>query len=199
MLAKEARSTLQLQLQELGVTDEGLLTLLSDAARIKEVERGEIIIKTGEQPTHFFMILSGLARYYYLAHDGKEWNKAFFREGQLIGSLSAFLTHQPCTYTISAMEKCQLAVIPTSLFEQGTEIHPQLDRLLNSYVQLIMLRNEAREAMLLTCNSEAHYRWLMTNQEWLVRRVPQYQLASYLGVEPASLSRIKRQLGLPDS
>jgi len=189
---------LQLQLQELGVTDEELLDQLSDTARLKEVERGEIIITTGEEPTHFFMILSGLARYYYLAHDGKEWNKAFFQEGQLIGSLSSFLTRQPCTYTIAALEKCKLAVIPTSLFEQ-LERHDQLDRLLNSYVQLIMLRNEAREAVLLTGNSEARYRWLLANQEWLVGRVPQHQLASYLGIEPASLSRIKRQLGLPES
>lgn len=191
--------TLKLQLQDLGISDKGLLCQLSDGARFKKVERGEIVVKTGEQPTKFFMIVSGLARYYYLAHDGKEWNKAFFREGQLIGSLSSFLTRQPCTYTIAALETCQLAAIPASLFGQDTERHPQLDRLLNSSVQLIMLRNEAREAMLLTCNSEARYRWLLANQEWLVRRVPQYQLASYLGVEPASLSRVKRRLGLPEN
>ena len=65
---------------------------------------------------------------------------------------------------------------------------------LNNYIREIMLRNEEREALLLTCNSEARYLWLLEHQRWLVERVPQYHLASYLGMEPASLSRIKKHL-----
>ncbi|MCY1516685.1 hypothetical protein D9M68_513330 [compost metagenome] len=59
----------------------------------------------------------------------------------------------------------------------------------------IMLRNEDREALLLTSNNEQRYQWLLEHEAWLLDRVPQYQLASYLGMDPVSFSRIKRKLG----
>ncbi|GAA3972121.1 Crp/Fnr family transcriptional regulator [Allohahella marinimesophila] len=178
-------------LQELGLKNYEKQKILSRLARYIAFDKGEAIVKAGDFPKDFFVILSGLARYYYLSPQGKEWNKAFFREGQLIGSLSSFLRRQPCTYTISAIEPCTLAAIPLSIF--NNEQDSQLQTLLNRYVREIMLRNEEREALLLTCNNEERYRWLLQHQVWLVSRVPQYQLASYLGMEPVSLSRIKNK------
>ncbi|RJG08739.1 Crp/Fnr family transcriptional regulator [Pseudomonas cavernicola] len=194
MQLQNARLALQQQLGLQGISDEGLLSYLAKLARFHEMEKDEVIIKAGHIPTHFYVILSGMARYYYLSPNGKEWNKAFFHEGQWVGSLSSFLRRQPCSYTISALERCCLAALPVSIFEEGFEVNAQLQMLLNRYIQEIMLRNEEREALLLTCDSEARYLWLLEHQEWLVRRVPQYHLASYLGMEPASLSRIKGTL-----
>ncbi|MCY1377798.1 hypothetical protein D9M69_653890 [compost metagenome] len=67
--------------------------------------------------------------------------------------------------------------------------------MLDQVTQYIMLRNEAREALLLTCNSEERYRWLLEHEAWLLERVPQYQLASYLSMDAVSFSRIKSKLG----
>lgn len=190
-----SREALQLQLRALGLADQGLLSDLSDLARFHEVQKDEVIIRAGQLPTQFYVVLKGLVRYYYLSPSGKEWNKAFFHEGRLIGSLSSFLRCQPCSYTIAALEPCYLAAFPVSIFQAGCNANAQLQQLLNRYVQDIMLRNEQREAVLLTCDSEARYMWLLEHQQWLVTRVPQYHLASYLGMEPASLSRLKRRVG----
>lgn len=192
----ESREALRLQLQALGITDEALLCDLSKLAKFRDVQKDEVIIGAGQLPTQFFVVLKGLVRYYYLSPKGKEWNKAFFHEGRLIGSLSSFLRRKPCTYTIAALEPSSLAAFPVSIFETGFQANVQLQQLLNRYVQGIMLRNEQREAVLLTCDSEARYLWLLEHQQWLVARVPQYHLASYLGMEPASLSRLKRHMGI---
>ncbi|MCY1341265.1 Cyclic nucleotide-binding domain protein [compost metagenome] len=177
-----------------GLDDPPLLARIRQVARLQEVERDQPIIQAGQRPTHFFAILSGLARYYYLSPEGKEWNKAFFHEGQLIGSLSAYLKRQPCTYSIAAVEPCRLVTIPLDLFDSAGAGHPQLESLLAQYTRLIMLRNEDREALLLTCNSEERYRWLLRHEAWLLDRVPQYHLASYLSMDAVSFSRIKRKL-----
>lgn len=186
---------MQTQLEALGLSDGKWLAAMADLARLRSVAKNEVVIEAGQIPTYFYMVLAGTARYYYLSPNGKEWNKAFFREGQLIGSLSSYLKRQPCTYTIAAVEHCQLAALPVSVFDDLSETGQPLQGLLNRYIREIMLRNEEREALLLTCNSEARYRWLIEHQGWLVSRVAQYHLASYLGIEPASLSRIKRHVG----
>lgn len=191
----KAKSLLKNILSRAGVTDEVVLKELSRLARFKTLDRDEKIIATGQLVTHFYAIITGLARYYYISPAGKEWNKAFFKEGQLIGSLSAMLRRQPCNYTIAALEKSFLAAIPVKIFESELSQHQQIQMLHARSVQSILLQNEEREALLLTCNSEARYLWLLENQNWLVERVAQYHLASYLGMEPASLSRLKRNLG----
>ncbi|MCY1532565.1 Cyclic nucleotide-binding domain protein [compost metagenome] len=180
---------------QFGVTEPQLLESLTGVLELREYDRDQPIIRAGERPSHFFVILSGLARYYYLSPEGKQWNKAFFHEGQMIGSLSAYLKQQPSTYYIEAMEKSLLAVVPLSILSQQRERFPQLQEMLDQVTQYIMLRNEAREALLLTCNSEERYRWLLEHEAWLLERVPQYQLASYLSMDAVSFSRIKSKLG----
>lgn len=177
-----------------GVSDPELINALERVARLQEVAREQTIIHAGERPTHFYLILEGLARYYYLSPEGRQRNKAFFREGQLIGSLSAYLRQQPCSFHIAAVEPSLLAAIPLGLFDEQRQRHPQLQTLLDTVSRYILLRNEDREALLLTCNNEQRYRWLLEHEAWLPERVPQYQLASYLSMDAVSLSRIKRKL-----
>lgn len=187
----------QAQLQDIfhahGMTDPALLDFLTQALKLRDYERDQLIIRAGERPTHFYAILSGVARYYYLSPEGRQWNKTFFREGQLIGSLSAHLKQQPCTYSIAAVEKCRLASLPLAILSQLGERFPQLQHMQDLVTRQIMLRNEDREALLLTSNGEQRYQWLLEHEPWLLDRVPQYQLASYLGMDPVSFSRVKRK------
>lgn len=182
-------------LQSFGVTDTQLQAQLAEVVVFRDYEPGQMIIRAGQQPAHFFFILKGLSRYYYLAPDGKQWNKAFFHEGQAIGSLSAYLQNQPCSYSIEAVEPCLLAMLPLSFIDQRLDSHPQVRNMFEQLTRFIMLRNEQREAMLLTCNNEGRYRWLLSQEPWLLGRVPQYQLASYLSMDPVSFSRIKHKQG----
>ncbi|AOE83873.1 Crp/Fnr family transcriptional regulator [Pseudomonas sp. TCU-HL1] len=188
---------IQAQLQDIftahGMTDPALQECLTQLLKLRDYERDQLIIRAGERPTHFYAILSGVARYYYLSPEGRQWNKTFFREGQLIGSLSAHLKQQPCTYNIAAVEKCRVASLPLAILVQQGERFPQLLQMQDQVIRQIMLRNEDREALLLTRNSEQRYQWLLEHEPWLLDRVPQYQLASYLGMDPVSFSRVKRK------
>ncbi len=177
-----------------GVGESELWKDLLRGLELREYARKRLIIRAGETPTHFFVMLSGLVRYYYSSPEGKQWNKAFFREGDTIGSLSAYLNQQPCTYSIEVLEQSRLVSVPLKVLTNQHERFPQLHEMLNKITREIMLRNETREAVLLTCNSEERYRWLLKHEAWLLARTPQYQLASYLGMDAVSFSRIKRRL-----
>lgn len=167
---------------------------LWDACRpLKEVKvvTGQAIIRAGEQQQYIFLIEQGLVRYYYTSPEGKEWNKAFFREGQLVGSISAQLTQSPCRFTIEAIEPCVLYSTPFTRFWELAEAQ----ELLQQTVQEVLLRNEFHEGILLTGNAEARYRWLEQKESWLLERgVSLFHLASYLGMEAVTLSRVRCKL-----
>lgn len=159
------------------------------------VDQAQPIVRANTDQKHFYILKEGLVRYYYTSPEGKEWNKAFFSGPHIIGSLSAYLTHAPCRFTIEAIEPCSLFSIPTENFRLLTKKFTQAQQLIQAIEQEMFLRNELRENILLTGNAEQRYLWLENNEPWLLnRKVPQYHLASYLGMDAVSLSRVKRKL-----
>jgi len=181
-------------LESYGVNDPKLLQMIVDETTVQQFKAEEILIHIGDRPQRFYVIRSGLIRYYYATESGKVWNKVFFREGQFSGSLNALITAGPCRYNVEAIEATQVYAIPLDLIERDIGLHQQMQQLKVRLTEEMFLRNEAREALLLTCNAEARYQWLLNNEEWLLSRIPQYQLASYLGMDAVSLSRIKKKL-----
>jgi CRP-like cAMP-binding protein len=181
-------------LKSYGVDDSELLQMIADETTVQQFKAEEMLIHIGQRPQRFYIIRSGLIRYYYATENGKVWNKIFFREGQFSGSLNALITDGPCRYNVEAIEATEVYALPLDLIERDVGLHQQMQQLKVSLTEEMFLRNEAREALLLTCNAEARYQWLLDNEAWLLARIPQYQLASYLGMDAVSLSRIKKKL-----
>ena len=158
------------------------------------IAAGEQVLSAGEKQTHFYIIKQGVVRFFYISPDGKEWNKAFFKEGDPIGSLSAYLTDSPSQFTVEAIEPCTLYKIAIDDFNRLIKAHPQIMGFLNNLTIKLFTRNEQREGILLTGNAEERYQWLMANEAWLIdRQIPQYHIASYLSMDAVSLSRLKRK------
>ncbi|BFM18313.1 Crp/Fnr family transcriptional regulator [Maricurvus nonylphenolicus] len=176
------------------IDDPDLLSAWLGQSSIIQAERDQVLLQTGAEQTHLFVILSGLIRYYYTSPNGKEWNRVFFREQQIIGSLSALLTQSPSRFTIAALEASELIATPIDSFIKLGDQFPQITRLQIQVTEEMFLRNELREGILLTGNTEERYQWLIGNEPWLLERVPQYQLASYLGMDAVSFSRVKSKL-----
>ena len=159
---------------------------------IRSYRTSQNIIRAGEVPTHFQLIVRGMVRYFYSSYEGKERNKAFFREGSLIGSLSALYAQGPCPFSIETLEPCRLGVTPLDAFLELGSRYATVQLLLHRLTVELFIRNELREAVLLTGDMEARYRWVQEQEAWLLERVPQYHIASYLGMDAVSLSRLKR-------
>lgn len=176
------------------ITDPDFMDAVRGRLESVILEPGEILVRAGSPAESFYLIVEGMVRYFYSDPDGKERNKAFFREGQFIGSLSAFLTRQVVPFNIQALEPSRFLRISLAQLESLQLIHGQLvERLISAVARELFVRNEQREAILLTGSAEQRYAWMKTHEAWLLDRVPQYQLASYLGMEPVSLSRLKKK------
>lgn len=181
-------------LNRYGVTDPAVVNAVLEETRIQQFKADETLIHIGERPELFYVIRQGLIRYYYAAENGKVWNKVFFREGQFSGSLNALITEGPCRYNVEAIEATEVYALPLDLIYRDLGLHQQMRQLKVRLTEEMFLRNEAREALLLTCNAQARYQWLVSHESWLLSRIPQYHLASYLGMDAVSFSRIKNKM-----
>jgi CRP-like cAMP-binding protein len=131
---------------------------------------------------------------FYTTPDGKERNKAFYRAGQVTGPVSAAITASAAPFSIQCLEPTQAICFRYADLQRAAEHNAQIARLYRDMLAEAFIRNEQREAILLTCNAEQRYQWLLQHEPDLPERVAQLHVASYLGVDAVSLSRIKRKL-----
>ncbi|GAA6153871.1 Crp/Fnr family transcriptional regulator [Pseudoteredinibacter isoporae] len=175
------------------LTNPALWSLLGHIGQEKNVSAGTQLFAADSEPQHCYVILQGLLRQYYPSAQGRERNKNFFREGQLAGSLSAWLTQSSCPYELQALEDSILWEMPVNQLHK-LQNEPSIQDMLDKTTRELFLRNEQREAVLLTKSGEERYQWLLGNEAWIAERLPQYHIASYLGMDAVSLSRIKAKL-----
>jgi CRP-like cAMP-binding protein len=133
-------------------------------------------------------------RLYYITPDGKERNKAFYRAEQVTGPVSAAITSAPAPFTIQCLEPTEAISFRFRDLLDATRHNRDVAQLYRNVLADAFIRNEQREAVLLTCNAEQRYQWLLLHEPDLLERVPQFHIASYLGVDAVSLSRLKRKL-----
>lgn len=195
----DLRPLIESVLERYGIDDEPARVVLRTMTGPRECAARELLARAGEAPRQLYVIARGLVRYYYLGPDGKEWNKAFFREGQVAGSLTAYLTGGALPFSIECVEPCLLLGAPYAEVHRLQAQLPAFDLAIRRYTEELFLRNERREAILLTGNAEQRYRWLCEQEPWLLERAPQYELASYLGMDAVSLSRVKARLQRQDA
>lgn len=152
------------------------------------------IIDPTEKKSSIFFILSGLIRYYYLAEDGKEWNKAFIAEDMMCTSFSKDFLGLMSPYGIQAIEKTTILIANYSKFESLYEKNPSIERLGRKLIERILISKMKRERSFLQNSAKMRYTDFAKENPRLFQRIPQYHLASYLGITEASLSRISNEL-----
>ena len=158
------------------------------------IEKETFLIRAGELSRHLYFIQSGLLRLYYTSSEGKERNKAFYGSGQVTGAVSAAIAGTPAPFSIQALEPTITLRADFDTLFRNSHQHPELARVQIDLLASAFIRNERREAMLLTCSAEQRYQWLCDHEPELLERLPQFHIASYIGVDAVSLSRLKRKL-----
>lgn len=162
----------------------------------KTVNPQEFILLPGDYVHELLFVCSGLLRFYYLSEDGTESNKAFIAEDTFAGPLAASVLKMPVIYGIEALEPTTLLVADYADFVGLFEEHPVFDRLGRKLAEWLLVRKELRTRNLLQYQAKDRYLAFKRQFPELAERVPQYHIASYLGITEVSLSRLKRSLRL---
>jgi CRP-like cAMP-binding protein len=157
-------------------------------------QKSDFIVRAGELSNNFYFIIKGLVRYFYLTMSGKEFNKHFAMENRLAGSFQSLVLNKPCGFFIQALERTETLVLPNRLLTESFDRHVCWERIGRINAERLAIMKELREKEFLLDSLEIRYRRFLEEYPGLLNRVPQYHIASYLGVTDVALSRIKNKV-----
>lgn len=155
--------------------------------------KGTILLHQGDVPTKCYFVLSGCIRQYKVDEDGNEHTVDFITEEQSITILTKHHSDGRSPYSLACIEECCLVVGDLATEQEQYEGNPVLEAMTRDMMQEDMGTMRDAFASFMSSTPEERYQTLMEKRPGLVHRVPQYQLASYLGITPESLSRIKKR------
>lgn len=159
------------------------------------INKGEILYQQGAVPTHFSFIHKGLMRAYLCDIEGNEFNKNFFSEGRFPGSMTALIKKEASFLSVEALEDCEIIEINFSHFRKALFKSPELMRFHIHYLEKHwLLEKEIKEIGYLQFEAKQRYLTFLDDYQEILPRLAQYHIASYLGITPTQLSRIKKDL-----
>jgi len=176
------------------IPEEQLREYLS-VSKLLKVNKGEYFVKTDEKPDKMAFILSGIFRVFYTTASGQERTLVFRDENHFLSGYSPYLTNEKSWYAIQAIEDSLLIY---NTFDQYLKSlsHPCWNNLIIKYTQMIFIEKEQREREFLSENATQRYINLIKQEPKFESRIPQHLIASYLGITPVALSRIRKRLKL---
>lgn len=156
----------------------------------KKVKRKDMVSSIGDKDDTFMILLSGLIRLYYVDIEGNDITRFFSTEGDIIGGISD--SENP--FAREALEDCELLVIDAKEFITIVDSDIDLLRLFNKILKMGMEYKVYRESSFLMLSATERYINFKNTHPNLENRVNQMHIASYLGITPVSLSRIRKAI-----
>lgn len=160
----------------------------------KKLRKKQYLLQEGDACKYIAFVEEGILRAYTVSEKGVEHIIQFALEGWLISDLYSFLTGEPATYNIDALEDAELVLISKQAHEEllkkvpKYETHTRL-QLTNAYIAM-----QRRLTSIISLPLEERYANLTTLYPDIIQRVPQHMIASYMGLTPETLSRVRRRL-----
>lgn len=180
-------------LESIGRITEQDLSWLKDNIAYRSVRKGTQLLRAGETQNEIWYNVCGLFKYYYIDPEGNEKIKFFCEENRFVFSISALLEKKSSRFYIEALEDAELYVLPAAAVVQTICRDGLWHEVFHHYLIESILIKEEREADLLLLDGPARYRKFVRNNPRLCQRLKQYEIAAYLGMNPAHLSRIKEK------
>jgi CRP/FNR family transcriptional regulator, anaerobic regulatory protein len=175
------------------MTDEHVSALL-DYAISKQYAKGQFLLTKGQVCSHYFFVETGLLRFYSVDEEGKEHIVQFAPENWFVSDRGSIFFREPSEYFIDTIEDTYVVLIDHHFIEQAYRISPEFrgfnDHLLQNHIRHL----QNRINLLIGASAEKRYLEFIRLYPDLTLRVPQWMIASYLGITPESLSRVRKEL-----
>lgn len=155
--------------------------------------KGDYFLQAGQQVNEIAFVSEGAFRFYYLM-DGKEVNNHFFLENDYAVSYLDFLQGTPSRYYIQALEPCQIITFQAASLQQAYDASKNWERFGRIIAESVYTIATRRFESFLFLSAKERYLQMLQDFPLFIQRIPLYHLASYLGIERESLSRIRKEL-----
>ncbi len=158
----------------------------------REVKKGTILLKEGQKSKDSYFVLKGCIRVYYIIN-GEEKTTAFYTEMDALTPHSV-LHKAPSDYFISCVEDSILTVSNSEMEAEINSKFPKFEIMCGKLTEELLAKERINFDEFKTSSPEQRYLNLLQKRPDLIQRVPQHQLASYLGIKPQSLSRLRGRI-----
>jgi CRP-like cAMP-binding protein len=158
----------------------------------RTVKKGTILLKEDQKSNESYFVLKGCIRTYYLI-DSEEKTTAFYTEMEAL-TPPCVVSKTPSDYYVSCLEDCILLVSNSDMEAEVNSKFPKFDIMCRMLSEELLAKERIDFDKFKTSSPEQRYLNLMQKRPDLIQRVPQHQLASYLGIQPQSLSRLRSRL-----
>lgn len=167
---------------------------LMDICSEEHYKKNELLLEAGNMARYYYFIKSGLIGYYTIDEEGNYIYKIFFEENSFVASTSAIIKNEPSDFSIIALEDCSVIKYPVKTFRELLEKHHDLALFQIQYLEKNwVVKKEPLEVSLKYETAKQRYLLLLQNKS-LYNRLKQHHIASYLGITPTQLSRIKKEI-----
>ncbi|HRN48433.1 MAG TPA: Crp/Fnr family transcriptional regulator [Niabella sp.] len=173
--------------------DDFIKAILSNCTSIK-LPKSEFILKRGDAQSKFYYVQKGLLRYYSIDEKGKEHILQFAPEGWFISDRQSACLNLKSDFFIDALEDSELMMISEAYIINLTKSNQEFLELNNKLLQNHIRQLQNRINQLLSYTAEERYLEFVKTYPDILLRVPQWMVASYLGITPESLSRVRKEL-----
>jgi CRP-like cAMP-binding protein len=160
----------------------------------KKLRKRQYILQEGDVCKNIAFVEKGMLRSYSIDEKGNEHIVQFAFEGWWISDQYSFLTGEPAQYNIDALEDSELLLLSKQAEEQLLRKMPKLERYFRILLQNSLIAMQKRLISSFSESAEERYNKLIEVCPSIPRRVPQHMMASFLGITPETLSRIRKQV-----
>jgi CRP-like cAMP-binding protein len=160
----------------------------------QSVSKGDLLLKAGEVSRYTWFVEKGLLRFYQLGSDGKEHLIQFAPENWFVSERNSYCFNEPSEYYIDAYEDSELVLLNQQFMQIASGISAEFraynERILQTHIRQL----QRRISLLIGATAEERYLDFIRVYPDLTQRLPQRMIASYLGITPESLSRVRKEL-----
>jgi len=157
----------------------------------KQLKKNKYFAREGELSKKFAFVSTGIFRAFYRNNEGNEYNKSFFTKNSFIGAYSSLVSGQKNLINIQCLTDCTFLIADFSGFTNLYDSNPKTERLARVLAEQFFIEKEKREIELVMLDATERYEIFKQEHPNLESLIPQYHIASYLGITPTQLSRIR--------
>ncbi len=169
------------------------LKVITPYFEFKKFKKKSVLLKAGKVSNEVFYLIKGCIRL-YCEKEGEELSTYFFTENMFAGSYDSFLSRKPSKVAIETLEDCEVLVLTHKSQEKLYKVFPKMNEFIRKAIeQRFILLHDLFISYLLN-SPEERYLMLLKDRPELLQRIPQHQIASFLGVTRVSLSRIRNRV-----
>lgn len=179
--------------QKISSLSEEEIKVLTESMVIEKKSKGSFLIKEGQFTNDTFFILNGLVKQFKII-DGNEISTNFFNEEQWIISLDNFEGKTASMFNLKCLEDTIVVVGDEDKAQALFKQFPKFETISRQIMETVFMEQQNLMASYITDKPEQRYLKLLKTRPEIFQRVPQYDIASYIGVKPESLSRIRKKL-----